>query len=60
VATCYLFGSSLRQYDASAGAELGYEPCADSVLPHDRPVVVMRFGTSNWMCDALARAVPRT
>jgi hypothetical protein len=61
VATCYLFGSSLEQYNPPADDELSYQPCASAVLPLDNkhPVVVMRFGTTNWMCDALARAVPR-
>ena len=61
VATCYLFGSSLEQYDPPADDELRYQPCADAVLPldDDHPVAVLRFGTTNWMCDALSRAVPR-
>ncbi|MEV7095426.1 hypothetical protein AB0M80_21540 [Amycolatopsis sp. NPDC051045] len=58
VGRCYLFGLSGKSL-GSASQPFENHACAGSVLPLDRPVVVMRFGTSNWMCDALARAVPR-
>ncbi|TCO62751.1 hypothetical protein EV192_102890 [Actinocrispum wychmicini] len=59
---CYLFG---RQQTRTAtptatAAPTGYQldPCGDAVRDNGK-VVVLRFGTSNWMCDAIARAVPK-
>lgn len=60
--SCYLTGQSVlsdRPPAAVPDTDIAVQVCADPVLPKEDPVVVLRFGTSNWMCSALDRAVPR-
>jgi len=56
-AACYLFGNSVLS-DEPADNSFHNSPCANMVR-RTTDAVVLRFGTSNWMCDAIARSVPK-
>jgi hypothetical protein len=56
-AACYLFGDSVLSDEPPTKA-FHNSPCAN-MIRRTTDAVVLRFGTSNWMCDAIAHEVPK-